>query len=76
MIMTRRDYAIEVLVCLMAVAGFTFIGAVAEDNTMIMTIAYANASIFLIFAIWYSWHEHKARKAYDKHLEKRLDEIL
>ena len=73
--MTRKDNALEVLVCLLAVGLLLVIGIISIEQT-VAAISYTGAGLFFLIALAYTWQEQSYKRAYQTQLNARLDEIV
>ena len=73
--MTRKDNALEVLVCLLAV-GFLLVIAIISIEQTVAAIGYTGAGLFFLIALGYTWQEQSYKRAYQTQLNARLDEIV
>ena len=74
--MTRKDNAVEVFVCLVAVAFLLTLAMTIVEQPVPTIISYVGAGLFALVAVAYTWQEHRYRKTYHKHLNARLDEVV
>jgi len=72
---TRKDNAAEVFVCLLAVAFFLILAIIIVEQPVPTITSYVGATLFALFAVAYTWQEHRYRKTYQQHLNARLDEV-
>ena len=70
--MTRRDNAMEVFVCLLAVAFFLTLATISMEQPVAI-ISYIGAGLFGLIGVAYTWQECRYRKTYQQHLNARLD---
>ena len=73
--MTRKDNALEVLVCLLAVGLLLMIAIISIEQT-VAAIGYTGAGLFFLIALGYTWQEQRYKRAYQTQLNARLDEIV
>jgi len=73
--MTRKDNAVEVFVCLLAVGFLLTLAMIIVEQPVATIISYIGAGVFAMIGIAYTWHECRYRKTYQQHLNERLDEI-
>jgi type III secretory pathway component EscU len=74
--MYRKDNAVEVCVCLLAVAGFVT-AAVVADSGVHRIMGFVMTAIFLMIAIVYSIQEEKHRRMHLKMLNSEItDEVV
>tara|TARA_R110000851_G_scaffold186776_4_gene336182 strand:+ start:1883 stop:2296 length:414 start_codon:yes stop_codon:yes gene_type:complete len=73
--MTRKDNAMEVLVCLLSVSFLLIIATISTEHT-VAAISYTGAGLFFLIGIAYTWQECRYRKIYQEQLNARLDEVV
>ena len=72
--MTRKDNAVEVSVCLLAVTFFLVLATISTEQPVAI-ISYIGAGLLGLIAVAYTWQENRYRKTYQQHLNARLDEV-
>lgn len=73
--MTRKDNAMEVLVCLLSVSFLLIIAIISTEQT-VAVISYTGAGLFFLIGLAYTWQECRYRKIYQEQLNARLDEVV
>ena len=73
--MTRKDNAVEVFVCLLAVTFFLVLATISIEQPVAI-ISYIGAGLLGLIGIAYTWQECRYRKTYQQHLNARLDGIM
>tara|TARA_R110000824_G_scaffold3009_3_gene13892 strand:- start:80 stop:493 length:414 start_codon:yes stop_codon:yes gene_type:complete len=73
--MTRKDNAMEVLVCLLSVTFLLIIATISTEQT-VAAISFSGAGLFFLIALAYTWQECSYRKIYQQQLNARLDEVV
>ena len=70
--MCRKDNAVEVFVCLLAVAGFVT-GAMVADGTM-RVLGFVMSVIFIVIAIAYTCQEERHRRMHLRMFETEMND--
>ena len=73
--MVRKDNAVEVFVCLLAVTFFLILATISVEQPVAI-ISYIGAGLLGLIGIAYTWQECRYRKTYQQHLNARLDEAV
>ena len=73
--MVRKDNAVEVFVCLLAVAFFLILATISIEQPVAI-ISYIGAGLLGLIGVAYTWQECRYRKTYQQHLNARLDEVV
>jgi len=73
--MTRKDNAVEVFVCLLAVTFFLVLATISIEQPVAI-ISYIGAGLLGLIGIAYTWQECRYRKTYQQQLNARLDGIM
>ena len=73
--MTRKDNAVEVFVCLLAVAFFLILATISPEQPVAI-ISYIGAGLLGLIGVAYTWQECRYRKIYQQHLNARLNEVV
>ena len=63
--MTRKDNALEILVCLLSVSFLLIIATISTEQT-VATISFSGAGLFFLIALVYTWQECCYRKTYQQ----------
>ena len=74
--MTRKDNAVEVFVCLLAVGFLLTLAIINVGQPVVTIISYVGSGLFALIAVAYTWQEQRYRKTYQQHLNARLDEVV
>ena len=72
--MVRKDNAVEVFVCLLAVAFFLILATISPEQPVAI-ISYIGAGLLGVIGVAYTWKEQRYRKTYRKHLDEQFRHI-
>ena len=73
--MTRKDNAVEVFVCLLAVTFFLVLATISPERP-IAIISYIGAGMLGLIGVAYTWNEYRYRKECKRLLKiEQLDEV-